>query len=124
MIIHESSSDSDIDDASLALMVKKTTKMLKKHNKSGIKFDGKKKFFTSSKRKPISKIDCYNCGELGHLAHQCPKPPNENTRTRTMTRKMNLVMKKMKRRRTNHTRRRMVRRKNTTKKGREAKLTL
>jgi hypothetical protein len=71
MIIHESSSESDIDDASLALMVRKTTNMLKKFNKSGIKFDGKKKkFFTSSKRKPISEIDCYNCGELGHLAHQ------------------------------------------------------
>jgi uncharacterized membrane protein (DUF106 family) len=35
-------------------MVRKTTKMLKKLNKSSIKFDGKKKkFFTSSKRKPI-----------------------------------------------------------------------
>jgi hypothetical protein len=68
MIVQESSSDDDIDDASLALMVRKTTKMLKKLNKSGIKFDGKK-FFTSSKRKPISEMDCYNCGELGHLAH-------------------------------------------------------
>jgi hypothetical protein len=29
MIVHETSSESDIDDASLALMVKKTTKMLK-----------------------------------------------------------------------------------------------
>ena len=49
-------------------MVKKTAKLLKKLNKSGIKFDGKK-FFTSSRRKPISEMDCYNCGELGHLAH-------------------------------------------------------
>ena len=49
--------------------------MLKKLNKSGIKFDGKKKkFFTSSRRKPISEMDCFNCGELGHLTHQCPKP--------------------------------------------------
>ena len=49
--------------------------MLKKLNKSGIKFDGKKKkFFTSSRRKPISEMDCYNCGELSHLAHQCTKP--------------------------------------------------
>jgi hypothetical protein len=40
MIVQESSSESDIDDASLALMVRKTTKMLKKLNKSGIKFDG------------------------------------------------------------------------------------
>ena len=21
-------------------------------------------------------MDCYNCGELGHLAHQCTKPKN------------------------------------------------
>ena len=45
---------------------------------SGIKFDGKKKkFFTSSRRKPISEMDCYNCGKLGHLAHQCTKPKKD-----------------------------------------------
>ena len=59
---YESSSEDEVDDESLALMVKKTAKMLKKLNKSGIKFDGKKKFFTSSRRKPISEMDCYNCG--------------------------------------------------------------
>jgi hypothetical protein len=53
--------------------VRKTAKMMKKLSKSGVKFDSKKRFFTSSKRKPISEMDCYNCGELGHLAHQCPK---------------------------------------------------
>ena len=46
---HDSSSDDEIDDASLALMVRRTTKMLKKLNKNRIKFDGKKKFFTSSR---------------------------------------------------------------------------
>jgi hypothetical protein len=67
---YESSSDEEDDEESLSLMVKKTAKMLKKLNKSGIKFDDKKKkFFTSSRRKPISEMDCYNCGELGHLAH-------------------------------------------------------
>ena len=52
--------------------------MLKKLNKNGVNFDSKKKkFFTSSKRKPISEMDCYNCGELGHLALQCPKPKKD-----------------------------------------------
>jgi hypothetical protein len=72
-IEEESSSDDDLD-ASIALMVRKTTKMLKKLNKEGIMFDSRQKKFFSSKRKPISKMDCYNCGELGHLSHQCNKP--------------------------------------------------
>jgi hypothetical protein len=71
-IEEETSSDDDLD-ANIALMVRKTTKMLKKLNREGIKFDSRKKFF-SSKRKPISEMDYYNCGELGHLAHQCNKP--------------------------------------------------
>ena len=37
----------------------------------------KKKFFTSTRRKPISEMDCYNCGELGHLEHQCTKPKKD-----------------------------------------------
>jgi len=72
----ESSTSSD-DDATISLMVRRTTKMLNKLNKNGVIFDSKKKFFTSSKRKPISKMDCYNCGELDHLAHQCPKPKKD-----------------------------------------------
>jgi hypothetical protein len=72
-IEEESSSDDDLD-ANIALMARKTTKMLKKLNREGIKFDSRKKKFFSSKRKPISKMDYYNCGELGHLSHQCNKP--------------------------------------------------
>ena len=67
-----------VPDTSLALMVRRTAKMLKKLNKSGIKFDGKKnKFFTRTRSKPISEMDCYNYGELGHLAHQCTKPKKD-----------------------------------------------
>jgi len=51
--------------------------MLKKLNKNCVNFDSKKKFFTSSKRKPIFEMDCYNYGELGHLAHQCSKPKKD-----------------------------------------------
>jgi hypothetical protein len=57
-------------------MVRKTTKMLKKLYREGIKFDSRKMKFFSSKRNPISEMDCYNCGELVHLAHQCNKPKN------------------------------------------------
>jgi hypothetical protein len=74
---HDSSSDDEIDDASLALMVRRTANMLKKLNKNGVKFDDKKKKFFTSRRKPISKMDCYNCGDLGHLDHQCPKPKKD-----------------------------------------------
>ena len=64
--------------------MKRTTKML---NKSGIKFDGKKKFFTSSRRKPISEMDCYNCGKLGHLAHQCTKPKKDKFKSKNKGKK-------------------------------------
>ena len=69
-------------------MVKKAAKMLKMLNKSGIKFDGKKKkFFTSSRRKPISEMDCFNCGELGHLAHQCTKPKKDKFKNKNKGKK-------------------------------------
>ena len=42
---HDSSSDDEIDDESLALVVRRTAKMLKKLNKNGVKFDGKKNNF-------------------------------------------------------------------------------
>ncbi|XP_066361343.1 nucleolar protein 58-like [Miscanthus floridulus] len=77
-IEYESLSDDEVDDASLALTVRKNAKMLKKLNKNDIKFDSKKKkFFTSTRRKPIFEMDCYNCGELGHLAYQCTKPKKD-----------------------------------------------
>ena len=76
-VVLETSSEDD-DDTNIALMVRRTTKMLKKLNKNGVKFDSKKKkFFTSIKRKPISEMDCYNCVDLGHLAHQYPKPKKD-----------------------------------------------
>ena len=39
-------------------------------------------------------MDCYNCGELGHLAHQCTKPKKDKYKNKYKTRKMTQVMKK------------------------------
>jgi hypothetical protein len=89
----ESSSDDDLD-TNIALMVRKTTKMLKKLNQEGIKFDSRKKKFFYSKKKPISEIDFYNYGELGYLAHQCNKPKKTSLRARKM---MKLLIRKKKR---------------------------
>jgi hypothetical protein len=110
-------------------MVRKTVKMLKKLNKNGVKFDGKKKkFFTSSRRKPISEMDCYNYGELGHLAHQCPKPNKDKYKKKYKGKKddsmMMMMMMMMRIRRTSHTRTRMTRRKNFTRRRRMARLIL
>ena len=96
-------------------MVRRTAKMLKKLNKNGVKFDDKKKkFFTSTRRKPISEMDCYNYRELGHLAHQCSKPKKDKYKKKYKGKKDdssdedNDEMKK-----TSHTRRKMARRTST-----------
>jgi hypothetical protein len=123
MIVHESSSESDIDDASLVLMVKKTTKMLKKLNKSGIKFDGKK-FFTSSKGKPISEMDCYNCGELGHLAHQCPKPLKDKYKNKNKGKKDESSDEEDEKKKNKPYKKKDGKKKEYQKRRREAKLTL
>ena len=93
-------------------MVRKTAKMLKKLNKSGIKFDGKKKkFFTSSRRKPISEMDCYNCGELGHLAHQCTKPKKDKFKNKYKGKKDDSSNEEGdEKKKTSHIRREMARR--------------
>ena len=98
-------------------MVRRTAEMLKKLNKSGIKFDGKKKkFFTSSRRKPISEMDCYNYGELGHLAHQCTKPKKDKYKNKYKGKKDDSSNEmKMRKRKTIHTRRKMARRRTSTK---------
>ena len=98
--------------------------MLKKLNKSGIKFDGKKKFFTSSRRKPISEMDCYNCGELGHLTHQCTKPKKDKFKNKNKGKKDDSSNEdEDEKKKTRHTRKEMTRRMTSTRRRRVERLT-
>ena len=71
--VDSSDDDESDDDMDVALLVRKTSKLLRKLDKKGVNFDEKKKKFYTTK-KSIKDMDCFNCGKLGHLAHQCPLP--------------------------------------------------
>jgi len=73
--VKKDSSDGEYsgDEIDVTLLMKMTGKMLKKLDKKGVNFDNKKKRFYTTK-KSIKDMDCFNCGNLGHLAHQCPLP--------------------------------------------------
>jgi hypothetical protein len=69
------SSEVKSDDAKLALLMKRTTKMLSKIGKKGYNYDPKKQKFRASRRYGEgSNRKCYNCGSYDHLSYDCPKP--------------------------------------------------
>ena len=64
-------------------------------------------------------MDCYNCGELGHLAHQCPKPKKDKYKKKYKDKKDDSSDEDDdEKKRTSHTRRRMARRRNFTRRRR------
>ena len=53
-------------------MMRKFTRLNDKINKKGFNFDPKRRMF-----RPwgdVKNRNCYNCGEKGHIAPNCPKP--------------------------------------------------
>jgi hypothetical protein len=69
------SSDVESDDAKLALVMKRTTKMLSKIGMKGYNYDpNKQKFWASRRSGEGSNRKCYNCGSHDHLSYDCPKP--------------------------------------------------
>jgi hypothetical protein len=69
------SSEAESDDAKIALLMRKTTKMLSKIGKKGYNYDPKKQKFRSSRRSGEgSNRKCYHCGSYDHLSYDCPKP--------------------------------------------------
>jgi hypothetical protein len=62
------------DDAKLALLMKRTTRMLSKIGKKGYNYDPKKQKFRAPRRNGEgSNMKCYNCGSYDHLSYDCPK---------------------------------------------------
>jgi hypothetical protein len=92
-IEEESSSDDDLD-ANNALMVRKTTKMLKKLNREGIKFDSRKKKFFSVKESPFLKWIATTVESLFILLINATSPRRTSSRTR---KNMAVMMRKRKR---------------------------
>jgi hypothetical protein len=69
------SSEVESDDANLALLMKRTTRMLSKIGKKGYNYDPKKQKFRASRRNGEgSNRKCHNCGSYDHLSYDCPKP--------------------------------------------------
>jgi hypothetical protein len=69
------SSEVESDDVKLALLMKRTTRMLSKIGKKGYNYDPKKQKFRASRRSgERSNQKCYNCGSYDHLSYDCPKP--------------------------------------------------
>ncbi|XP_039805102.1 uncharacterized protein LOC120669409 [Panicum virgatum] len=76
-----SEKSSDVDgDIELALLMRKTTKMMSRLNKKGYNYDPKKNKFRTRRNQDNSNKMCYNCGKYGHLPYDCPEPikPNKN----------------------------------------------
>jgi hypothetical protein len=63
------SSEAESDDAKLALLMKRITRMLSKIGKKGYNYDPKKQKFRASRRNGEgSNMKCYNCGSYDHLS--------------------------------------------------------
>src|SRR6185312_8213837 len=65
-----SEESSDVDgDIELALLMRKTTKMMSRLNKKGYTYDPKKNKFRTRRNQDNTNKTCYNCGKYGHLSY-------------------------------------------------------
>ncbi|XP_039787282.1 uncharacterized protein LOC120653649 [Panicum virgatum] len=73
----DSSDEEGDEDTKLALLMRKTTKLMSRLNKKGYNFDPKKNKFRIRKPKNALKKICYVCGNYGHLSYDCPQESNK-----------------------------------------------
>jgi hypothetical protein len=92
-IEEESTSDDDLD-ANIALMVKKTTKMLKKLNREGIKFDSRRRNSFPTKESPFLRWIATTVESLAILLINVTSPRRTSSRAR---KKMTAMMRRRKR---------------------------
>jgi hypothetical protein len=81
------SSEAESDDAKLALLMKRTTRMLSKIGKKGYNYDPKKQKFRASRSGEGSNRKCYNCVRYDHLSYD-PSPTSESQAQERRTMKM------------------------------------
>ena len=78
-----SEESSDVDgDIELALLIRKTTKMMSRLNKKGYNYDPKKNKFCTRRNQDNTNKMCYNCGKYEHLSYDCPEPIKPNKKAR------------------------------------------
>ena len=73
----EDTSDKD-GDVELALLMRKTSKMMSRLNKKGYNYDPKKNQFCIRRNNDNAKKMCYNCGKYEHLFYDYPEPSKLN----------------------------------------------
>jgi len=74
-----SEESSDVDgDIELALLMRKTTKMMSRLNKKGYNYDPKKNKFRTRRNQDNSNKMCYNYGKYENLSYDCPEPIKPN----------------------------------------------
>uniref|UniRef100_A0A0A9E6H4 CCHC-type domain-containing protein n=1 Tax=Arundo donax TaxID=35708 RepID=A0A0A9E6H4_ARUDO len=72
----------DEDDAELALLMRKTTKVISRLGKKCFNYDSKNNKFGCTKSDGSSKKMCYNCGSYNHLSYDCPKPDKRENKNK------------------------------------------
>jgi hypothetical protein len=94
MQVEEASSSDDDLDTNIALMVRKTTKMLKKLNREGIKFDSRKKKFSLARESLSPRWIATIVNNLVILLINATSPRKTSSRARKM---MKVMMRRRKR---------------------------
>ena len=76
--------DESEDSDDMALLMKKTRRLLKKFNEKGVDFDKRRRSsssYLSNKKNPFANTICYECNEKGHIAARCENKKKKNKDT-------------------------------------------